>query len=198
MRNHLVTIFLLILLFSFLASSTTPTPIASDLGIKTLADSTTTTTFTNEDTSSYVTREDLIKYFPEFGESLPSKFSCGRKNQCYSSSSCHDEGEIINGTYCFVNSSISDSFKKAYFLNQSEKGESCNYDYQCLSNFCFNQTCTEDLEEVISNLLSRIENLENEIDLLKNRFVNNQSSETVLIEEKELGFFGRLFSKKNS
>lgn len=120
---------------------------------------------------------------------------CNFVNGCMLDGECYQFGYIINNTYCWDKVRISKYSSRTIndFENQSINGNNCTYDFQCLSNFCFNKRCIDDLNNLFDISINNINNNSNystlnlsveDIDLINDNIsINN--SETVIKENND-------------
>ena len=94
---------------------------------------------------------------------------------------CYPSGYIKNSKYCgFDSERYKARGNGMTFIDQSESGETCTNDFECKSNFCFNQECVSSFQVIVKDILLRISDLEKK--------VNSAQLETnTLSEEKETG-----------
>lgn len=86
---------------------------------------------------------------------------------------CYSFGHVDEEKYCGFDESHYSKFriKRNSFINQSEDGENCSYDFQCQSNFCFKNQCVREVSSLIKEITLEISNLENEINVINNDLV---------------------------
>ncbi|MDP4039523.1 MAG: hypothetical protein Q8P57_03005 [Candidatus Pacearchaeota archaeon] len=101
---------------------------------------------------------------------------------CNENYGCYPQGYIKDNQYCGVYY-IGNSFERVGFVNQLESEETCSYDYQCKSNFCFNGECVGSFQAMMGDVLSRISNLEEKIGFVKES--KAEIEEISLVEDTE-------------
>lgn len=95
---------------------------------------------------------------------------------------CYQFGYVKDNQYCGFDDNHYQKFKikRSNFVNQSEPGEMCSYDFECKSNFCFNGECVGNFQTLIKDVLLRISSIEEKLGLVKVEVEN-------LAQEKEIG-----------
>lgn len=78
------------------------------------------------------------------------------------------------------------------FINQSEEDSSCDNSFECKSNFCFNGKCVGDIENLLLDLVERIEYLEDncittsDIEIEKNNVEVSEVNVISPVEESKI------------
>ncbi len=114
---------------------------------------------------------------------------CKFTNGC-SADKCYPFGTIKEGLYCAGSD-------QGFVKQQTIHGDLCSYDFQCSSNFCFNNQCVSNYQSLIKDVLTRIYALESRLGLdLKEINIEEQQNDTIetleVKENKVSGFFKRL------
>ena len=92
---------------------------------------------------------------------------CNKSNGCYKDGVCFPIGDIFNLTYCF----------EGQFINQRGWSDGCDFDYQCLSGFCYEERCySGGREAYINSLQNNLNKLEEKIDSIEEDFVLEENS----------------------
>lgn len=142
--------------------------------------------------TSSIPTEPIKESNPFYEDKLWSeKKICEFTNGC-SADKCYPFGYIKNDTYC-------GGSEQGFVEQQHLSGDACVYDFQCSSNFCFNNECVSNYQSLIRDVLVRLYALESKLRLdLKEINTDSQVNETVtesleIKENKVSGFFKRLF-----
>jgi len=133
------------------------------------------------DTVIVGTRDSQAKQWSE--ESL-----CKFINGCLDEGSCYPFGYIREEQYCGIY--YISSFERFGFINQSKSEENCTYDFECESNFCFNQKCVGKIDSLIIPITEKINIIEDKINTIGNKFNNFKFN---ILNEKK----GQLIDYKN-
>ncbi len=116
---------------------------------------------------------------------------CDFTNGC-ASDKCYPFGYIKEGLYCAGS-------KQGFVKQQYIHGETCSYDFQCTSNFCFNNQCVSNYQALIREVLTRLYTVENKLELDLKEIETDVPKNEIVVETLEIkenkfsGFFKRLF-----
>ena len=100
-------------------------------------------------------------------EMWSEKGLCDFVKGCFVDDECYPRGYRKEGQSCskkvhpFPHSNIS------AFINQSKAGESCEDGFECVSNFCFNEKCVNQISSLITNIIQRISIVESKFNILQ-------------------------------
>ncbi len=154
----------------------------------TLGYSDTTNPITSKD---YVTSREVNKIIDDY---FKMEFNT------YNPTKCSHLGLIINETYCgeaYHTRNGNQIYDGLRFQEQKGEGYNCTYDFECKSNFCFNQECVNGLPRLMGDFLQKIEKLENrikELERQRNFLEENIGNITAEVDmPKQKNFFFRLF-----
>ena len=123
---------------------------------------------------------------------------------CLKDTHCYPLGYIENGTYC-GDYLISGAIQRSKFFPQLNQSQTCIYDFQCKSNFCFNSKCVENINSLLEELNSKVSGLNstistynNSFELVKNRLLVlenlEESSENESVSSRQkTTFLGMIF-----
>lgn len=120
---------------------------------------------------------------------------CSFIRGCWEDRECYPFGYIKEEKYCGIYY-IQSSIERFGFINQSESEENCIYDFQCKSNFCLNQRCTNSIEATVLELNNKIKDIElsiGEIAKENNASLNNSYSEKNIDNRKEGNWFNKIW-----
>lgn len=122
------------------------------------------------------------------------KEKCNLSEGCYIKGVCYPQGSIINLTYCF----------KGKFLEQRGWGDGCEYDYQCLEGFCYEEKCyrggrdayLKKLEDKNKELELKLQSLEDQNTLQENNSNNNLITGSAIKDNpQKQNFLTKLWNK---
>jgi len=84
---------------------------------------------------------------------------------------CYPYGYIKNELYCSGEgrslSEMEDTEHINGFRDQKTSGEFCSTDFQCKSNFCFNEKCVGKIDSLMIHIISRIKVIENKFNIFE-------------------------------
>jgi hypothetical protein len=97
------------------------------------------------------------------------------KTGCFVDRKCYPIGYIKNGAYCNEKGrKITETIYRPAFVNQSKTSSPCNQSYECGTNVCSDNICTN-----ITQLKDNLNSLKNDIKKLSQE--NNKSNDTSAI-----------------
>ena len=215
MKNKKAILFLIILLINlvyavnypapFVEGSTSGEPISEDR--RSSLDQTEANTVADDLSASLESTGDVTisgDAWKVGTESLSSKKElwsqeglCGFIKGCAGDNVCYPFGFIKEEQYCGFDkgANLEDfRFEKISFHNQSNAKEKCIYDFECKSNFCFNNLCVGNIESLLTNILGRLGYLEDKVEKITNQIIKTGLSKTKN-SNNLFGLFKNIFSK---
>ena len=132
-------------------------------------------------------------------------------NWCSDDDYCYPFGYVKKEQYCGIDKTL--HFEKINFINQSESGTNCAQDFECKSNFCFNNECIGTMESLLFSFHEQINELNKDLEEEKNKTTLlreelnqikkylgtlNSNIDTIQLENKKkqngiTGFFVKIF-----
>lgn len=178
MNKKMILLIVGVFIISFISAANYPAPFVENgesdtavvYGAGTSGSDPTVATNLNTDLSNSVNAptiqdSDIATYINSNEEPLSSEEKYWSEKQicqftlgCASEDKCYPFGFIKDDQYCgtyFIS-----SFERTKFLAQLDARENCTYDFQCKSNFCFNDKCINRIETLIASFINRISTLE--------------------------------------
>jgi len=123
---------------------------------------------------------------------------CNHVKGCWDGVQCYPFGYIKEGYVCANKYNNLTKHNLRGFYPQLNSGEFCEYDFECKSNFCFNNQCVSELNTLIIDIASKIINPPEIVSNLKVENLSTNNSFKQIIENKSqkgiTGFFTKLFS----
>lgn len=114
-----------------------------------------------------------------------------KNSGCFLDKKCYPYGYIINKKYCVAEGVVyypngrPHFTRKDFFINQSEIGNECNNNFECLTNFCLNGICINQSGEVEKRIEEEMKKQKEELEKQFNEKIEKLSAPATPAETKE-------------